>query len=248
MRINKIILVIGVCGALLICGMTAYAFSSQEKPYKSEERAYDVIPTRGDEEPITDEKRNQALEKHLASRIRDLILSIEKIQDCSVSIHIDSVSVAEIILTLRNNEMLSNSDIQSIALLLRGCIPDIEYENIVITDNLNNLYPINAKSELSKTTIDSLSIILDGNEFSSITMTKGDRVTLSVWIEPTDTVLEERVSWSSDDTSIFQVVEFGESGAIITAKHEGTAVLTVHVCGAVAYCIVTVAGPEYKLL
>ena len=146
MKTKRVILASSICVALLVCGMTVYALNNQENPNTSEELAYEVIPTNDNAEPVTGEQQHQILEKQLASRIRDSILSIDKVQDCSVSIHIGNTSDVQIILSHQNNDMLSDSDIQSIAAQLIGSVPALDSENITITDNMNNTYPVGDKT------------------------------------------------------------------------------------------------------
>jgi hypothetical protein len=142
MKIRKIILAISFCGAIFVGGLAIYAFSNQETPYRSEEITYVEFKPTGNAEPFTDEQKNRILEEHLTTRIKEVILKIGNIEDCIVNIHVRDASVAEIILTIANNEPLSYSDTQSIAKFLKGSVPHLEYENISITDNMNTTYQL----------------------------------------------------------------------------------------------------------
>ena len=148
MKIKRTILAIGVCGALFIGGFAVYAFSYQEKPNTSEEITYVEITADGSANPITEEQKQQFIEEQIAVRIRETLRSFDKIQDCSTNIHIGSEPAAEIRLMLKNGEMLSDSDTQPIVALLMGCVLNLKLENISITDNMDNRYPIIGKQEV----------------------------------------------------------------------------------------------------
>ena len=110
--------------------------SAFEGGYMNEEIAHAEIPSEGHSEPITDEQKQQFIEEQIEGRIREAILSFDKIEECSVSIRIGNKSLAEVILSLNDIGVLSESEVQSIAVLIKGIVPDLEDENILISQSV----------------------------------------------------------------------------------------------------------------
>jgi len=95
---------------------------------------------------VTDSHAKKLYEAQRASEIRTALLAIPRIQNAIVIVNFGETSpfriatgtrdaTAAVMLTLRDNNMLSPQEAQTIAEYVRGGVPGIRYENISITDN-----------------------------------------------------------------------------------------------------------------
>jgi len=102
---------------------------------------------------ITDEQARKLYNIQIAENIKTAILSSTKIEDAQVVVNSGYASLeddassgressASVVLTLAENETLSNQEVLAIADYIRGSIPGIQYENITITDSDLNYYQV----------------------------------------------------------------------------------------------------------
>jgi len=111
-------------------------------PPSADAESYAILSTSSGYNATDDEARGLYEEQRVAAIISAILLS-DKIEDCSVSIRTDGEPLAEVMLTIKGGEMLSDFEVQSIADTIRGSVAaGLAYENIHISDNMNNLYQI----------------------------------------------------------------------------------------------------------
>ena len=102
---------------------------------------------------ITDSHAKKLYEAQRASEIRAQILKSEKIQSAVVTVNFGEYSpfvvssgvrdaTAAVMLVVQGGAMLTSQEAQAIADLVRANVPGVEYENISITDNNLNHYPV----------------------------------------------------------------------------------------------------------
>lgn len=100
---------------------------------------------------VSSEHARQLYDLQLADNIRTQLLQIPRVQNALVTVRSGENSpfriqtnvrnaTASIQLTLDNENPLSESDAQAIADLVRGSVPGIEYEDIIITDTMMRSY------------------------------------------------------------------------------------------------------------
>ena len=77
----------------------------------------------------------------------------------------------------------------------------------------------------------------------SLTLNKGKSKTLTVTLNPTNTTVNKKVTWTSSNASVASVNKNGK----ITAKAPGSAVITAKVGGKTVTCKVTVKAPVTTL-
>ena len=101
----------------------------------------------------TEDHRRRLLDQDNSARIRQQILQSPRIQSAVVFAHSGQTSqfarprgnrdaTASVVLTLSDNSQLLDSEVQSIAAIIRGLVPGIEDENISISDSNLNLYRV----------------------------------------------------------------------------------------------------------
>ena len=96
--------------------------------------------------------------------------------------------------------------------------------------------------QLTDTGITSVAIVYANRPVNDLTLQVGERVPLYVRIEPVG--IEQKIVWSSSDTSVFEVaLDIPEGTAVhVTGRGAGTGTLTVKVDGVEATCIIRVRG------
>ena len=109
---------------------------------------------------IPAELMKEIYEIQLADDIRVMLIQSPKIEDALVvvnsneippedSTHFDEVSNATVavVLTLKDDIMFSNQEVQSIAEIIKGSISGLSDENITISDTNLNYYQLSDKNE-----------------------------------------------------------------------------------------------------
>ena len=106
----------------------------------------------------TEDHRRVILNTLNSEQIKHQILQVEFIQDAIVNSHAGQTSPfaqprgnreasASVMLIVREGRQLTNAEAQRIADIVRGSMPGIAYENISITDNNLNHYPVGEGAE-----------------------------------------------------------------------------------------------------
>ena len=115
---------------------------------------------------VTDSHARKLYEAQRAAEIRSQILKSEKIQSALVTVNFGEYSpfvissgvrdaTAAVMLVVRGGVMLTTQEVQAIADLVKANVPGVTYENITITDNKLNHYPVGEESVDISTEINS---------------------------------------------------------------------------------------------
>ena len=95
---------------------------------------------------ITDFQRQQEESiRNTLALIREIALKSDKIQECVLSWETaadNSLLALNIMVTIKNDDMLSESDVVDIHKVIENLIPGIDSESITITDNNQNVYSV----------------------------------------------------------------------------------------------------------
>ena len=118
----------------------------------------------------------------------------------------------------------------------------VSVENGKITAKAAGTAKITAKvGDKTATTLVTVKVPLEGISLNKdeLTINKGEKVNLDIIYHPIDTTIEKKEEWSSSDTSVVTVNEYG----LITAVGRGTAYVKAVVAGREVTCKVTVNVP-----
>lgn len=109
---------------------------------------------------MTDMEKNKYYQFQIQENIRQTILKIDKVQDAVVNLDLGESSsyvlssdetkpTASVMLTLKNNQMLSDSEAKTIAMIVSGAVSGMSDEDVRIVDSQSHSYSTNGDNVIS---------------------------------------------------------------------------------------------------
>ena len=108
-----------------------------------------IVYLDGKNNRVSDEDKVKAINIHLAEDIKIQLLSFEYIEDALVVVNLDvsqtspdDVEKVSVLLTILNDDVLAENEINSIFDIILGMVSGITYEDISLTDTNLNFYKL----------------------------------------------------------------------------------------------------------